>query len=126
VGSTHDHGEGPHTHDHAAPAETVPAPSGEGTVLVELGGNVGAAVVTTPATLDGEEIEIRSEPGEWSGRHVAVRPRPIPGGTVYAAFFESLPAGRYVVRVRFGPPDAPEQAIDVTGARVAQAVWAGG
>jgi hypothetical protein len=101
----------------------MPPPSGPGTVVVDIGGDIGAAVVNVPERLDGEEIEIRSEPGEWTGLHVAVRPRPMPSGTIWAAFFESLREGRYFVRVRFGPAGAVEVPLEVTGAHVAQITW---
>ena len=101
----------------------LPEPSAPGSVLVDIGGDVGAAIVATPERLDGEEIEIRSEPGEWTGRHVAVRARLMPGRTVHAAVFGSLAAGSYVVRVRFGPPGARRLPFEVTGARVTQVVW---
>jgi hypothetical protein len=73
---------GGHGHPHSGSTETLPDPSGPGSVLVDIGGDVGAAVVTTPPSLDGEEIEIRPDPGEWTGRHVAVRPRPLPDRTI--------------------------------------------
>jgi hypothetical protein len=91
--------------------------------VVDIGGDIGAAVVRVPASLDGEEIEIRPETGEWTGRHVAVRARPMPDRMIYAAFFESLLAGRYLVRVRFGPPGAVEVPLEVTGAHVTQVSW---
>ncbi len=127
----HDHGDHPHDHlsahghGHGYAPETLPEPSGPGSVLVEIGGDVGAAIVTTPADLDGKEIEIRPEPGEWVGEHVAVRPRPLPDRTIHAAFFESLHAGSYRVRVRFGPVGAIEVPLEVTGGRVSQLSWPG-
>jgi hypothetical protein len=119
-GHTHDH---PHEHAPSGPAEVLPEPSGTGSVLVDIGGDIGAVIVTTPARLDGEEIEIRPEPGLWLGEHVAVRPRPLPGRTVHAAFFPSLAAGSYLVRVRFGPPDGIEVPLDIAGAQVTQLTW---
>jgi hypothetical protein len=120
----HDDGPHDHVHPHEHPgAEVLPEPSAPGSVLVDIGGDVGAAVVATPEHLDGEEIEIRPEPGEWTGRHVAVRPRIMPDRTVHAAVFGSLLAGSYVVRVRFGPPGARQVRFEVTGARVTQVVW---
>ena len=38
--------------------ESVAGPSGPGTVVLELGADVGALVLLTPAELDGREIEI--------------------------------------------------------------------
>lgn len=126
--STHVHEHGhPHDHDHPHPpaGETLPEPSGPGSVVATIGGDRGVAVVNTPASLDGEEIEIRPEPGEWIGEHVAVRPRPMPAGTIYAAFFDGLPAGSYRLRVRFGPDGGVEVPLEVVGGQVAVVNWPG-
>ena len=80
--------------------ESAAGPSGPGTVIMELGADVGALILYTPAEMDGEEIEIScDEPGELgSGRtHSQVRPRHMPGETRYAAVYPGLPAGRYTV-----------------------------
>jgi hypothetical protein len=126
AGVVHDHGSAhshDHPHDHAGAAEVLPDPSGPGSVMVDLGGEIGVAVVATPASLDGEEIEIRPEPGVWTGHHVAVRARPLPDGTMYAAFFEGLVAGSYRVRIRFSPPGALELPLEVRGGSVASIAW---
>ena len=46
-------------------SETAAGPSGPGTVVMELGADVGALILYTPAEMDGEEIEISrdDEPG---------------------------------------------------------------
>lgn len=53
------------TEDHSA--------AGLGTVMLDIGGEIGALVVTTPAALEGAEIEIRptgetphADPAAWS------------------------------------------------------------
>lgn len=62
------------TEDHSA--------AGLGTVMLDIGGEIGALVVTTPAALDGAEIEIRptgdtpyADPTAWSAAGGS------PGGT---------------------------------------------
>ena len=64
----HDHG---HTHDENPHA-------GEGTVLLDIGGEIGALVVIMPASMLGEEVEIRPTGSEWHDHlpHVAVIDRP--------------------------------------------------
>ena len=104
-------------------SEHRPPPSGPGTVVLDVGGDVGAAVVLTPAGLAGEELEIRPEPGVWDGRHVAVLPRELPGARQHAAVFGGLTAGRWVVRRRHRPDDPVEVGFDVTGGTVARADW---
>lgn len=88
-----------------------------GSVVLDIGGDLGAAIVYTPANLVGLEIEIRREGTAWDGTHVAVRARSVPGGEVHAALFPGLQQGRYEVRVR-GDDEGLIAAIDVEGARV--------
>ena len=66
--------------------ESVAGPSGPGTVVLELGAEVGVLVLFTPAELDGREIEISLD-GHAAGRrtHSRVRPRHMPTVTKYAA-----------------------------------------
>jgi len=88
-----------------------------GSVVLDIGGDLGAAIVHTPANLVGLEIEIRREGTPWDGTHVAVRARSVPGGEVYAALFPGLQQGRYEVRVR-GGDEGLVTTVDVEGARV--------
>jgi hypothetical protein len=95
----------------------VTGPSERGGVLVDIGDEIGAAIVTTPASLVGSELEIRRCGAAWDGTHVAVRERHVTGGHVYAALFAGLGQGRYEVRVR-GDVDGPGTDFDVEGGRV--------
>jgi hypothetical protein len=88
-----------------------------GSVVLDIGGDRGAAIVHTSAGLVGLEIEIRREGAPWDGTHVAVRARSVPGGEVHAALFPGLQRGRYEVRVR-GDDDGQVAVVDVAGARV--------
>jgi hypothetical protein len=83
-----------------ATAETTVPPSGEGTVVLDIGGGRGAAVLFTPASLSGREIEIRPADGPWAGTHTGIRQRDLRDTRCFAAVFGSLAAGRYQVRVR--------------------------
>jgi hypothetical protein len=103
--------------------ETLPEPSGSGSVVLDIGGEVGAAAVYVPASLDGLEIEIRRDDESWAGRHVAVRERVLPDRVVWAALFPSLVEGRYEFRVRDGEPDGPTDFFDVSGGRVTTQHW---
>jgi hypothetical protein len=89
-------------------------------VLVDIGGDVGAAIVSTPESLVGSEIEIRRCGADWDGTHVAVRERHVSGGVVHAALFSGLGHGRYEVRIR-GDADGPTAALSVDGGRVSAA-----
>jgi hypothetical protein len=104
--------------------EQLPGPSGPGTVVLDIGGDVGAAIIYTPASLDGEEVEIRALHEVWDGTHVAVRARNLPSGLVHAAVFESLVRGNYEVRVR-GADAGPRCRFEVAGGRVTSERLAG-
>ena len=65
-------------------------PSEEGMRRLDIGGDVGAAIVSTPASLVGSEIEIRRCDTTWDGTHVAVRERQVAGGVMHAALFPGL------------------------------------
>ena len=94
-------------------------PSEKGSVLLDIGDTIGAAIVTTPASLVGSEIEIRRCGTNWDGTHVAVRERHVAGGVTYAALFPELGQGRYEVRVR-GDRDGAVTDVRVDGGRVSQ------
>jgi hypothetical protein len=92
-------------------------PSETGGAVLNIGGDVGAAVVRTPALLLGSEIEIRRVGAAWESVHTAVRERVLPDGPIYAALFDSLVSGRYDLRVRHGDAGGPVAVVDVEGGR---------
>jgi hypothetical protein len=94
--------------------EAAFGPSGHGTVVMEVGGDMGALILYTPPELDGEEIEI-SRDGSAGRTHSRVRPRHLPSGIRYAAVYPGLPAGRYTV---WRDRDRPGAAATVTGGYV--------
>jgi hypothetical protein len=104
------------------PAEPVPGASGVGEVVLEVGGEIGAAVIFTGAELEGEEIEIRSANAPWTGTHVAVRERRLCNGSRWAALFGSLREGAYEARLK-GRSGSPVIRLEVSGGRVAPVDW---
>jgi hypothetical protein len=94
-------------------------PSYEGSVVLELGGNVGALVLYVPAELLGEELEILPADASGARVHTEVRERRVGGGVIHAAVYPSLAEGEYTVE-RSG------QVVSVTGGRVAQFDWSVG
>lgn len=105
--------------------ESVPGPSGVGTVILDLGADIGALVLDTPADLLGQEIEISLAGGDPATRrtHSLVRERKIGSGTGYAAVYPDLPAGDYTIW-----RDAVTAAATVTiaGGRVTRCRWPDG
>jgi hypothetical protein len=89
-------------------------------VLIDIGGTIGALVVNTPEALDGAEIEI-CPVGTTTRSHTIVRPRELPGGDiVYAGVFPSLPEGDYILL----PYDSlPESSVHVDGGAISQINW---
>ena len=116
--------------------EPVAGPTGPGSVVMELGAGIGALILYTPPGLDGEEIEISrddapgtAQPGAGqpgagqpgAGRtHSRVRPRPLPGGTRYAAVYPGLPAGHYTI---WRDERTPAAVVTVAGGQVSSCHW---
>jgi len=97
-------------------------PTRAGTVLLDLGAGTGALVLYAPADLLGAEIEISPDTPGSPRTHAAVRARPGPGGTRYAAGYAGLPAGGHVL----GPDgDTPAGPVTVTGGQVTSFHWRG-
>lgn len=123
--------------------------AGQGSVLLDIGDGVGALVVTMPEEMLGQEVEIESEDprvteelvrlyahdhahGHDHGHghdhhgqarpHVAVVPRPLPGGGQVACLvFGSLPAGRYTLHEKGRPEVA--MSVEVPDGRVLETTW---
>lgn len=119
--------------------------AGQGPVLLDIGGEIGALVLQMPASMEGLEIEIgRSDnpgdghhhPGEIAHEHphdhehphhhegdrahVAVVARPTGVGLLHGAVFPDLQAGDYELRERSGPV---RLRVTVSGGTVTQAAW---
>jgi hypothetical protein len=97
--------------------------AGQGMVVLDIGGDVGALVVTMPETMLGEEVEVltgREEAGHHRP-HVAVVPRPTPGGIVPSLVFAELVEGSYALAPK-GTDDV-HLLVDVRGGEVTTATW---
>jgi hypothetical protein len=97
--------------------------AGHGPVVLDIGGDVGAAVVLVPAGLVGSEIEARPV-GRTVAHlpHVGVVARPAPDGSVVpSAVFGALAAGEYDLYQR--PAGPVRVRVAVTGGAVTEAVW---
>jgi hypothetical protein len=92
---------------------------------MDIGGSVGGAVIFTPSSMLGAELEIRPSGTLWQGTHTAVRERQLPGVVRYAGLFGSLKAGCYELRVKGATDDRPVLGLVVHGGRVVQADWPG-
>ena len=102
--------------------EPMADPSGPGSVVLDLGDDVGALVLETSSALLGREIEISPVGGVTApGRtHSLVRERRTAAGTSYAAVYPALVAGRYLV---WGHTDTPVGEVSIDGGGVTRFRW---
>ncbi len=120
--------------------------AGQGAVLLDIGGDVGALVVICPPEMDGVEVDIvpagtpphgSAEPedhahaaghghghghGHGAPPHVAVVARPIGGGQVlHSLVYPELTEGEYDLAIK---PDGPVAlTATVHGGKVTETTW---
>lgn len=110
-----------HTHPHPHPhTHHTLEPSAQGTVMLNIGADIGAIVIYTPGSWHGHEIEVSPVDDLARRTHAAVRARYVSGGVVWSVVIDSLPAGRYVV---WRDAVTPQGEVDVTGGSVAEFHW---
>ena len=98
--------------------------AGQGAVLLDIGGDVGALIVAMPAAMEGTEVEIRpaSQHHEVDHHpHVAVVKRPVRDTYVASLVFPELVAGRYELCEK-GTHDVRLR-VEVLGGQVTDATW---
>ena len=99
--------------------------AGQGMVMLDIGGDVGALVVTMPAAMVGQEVDILPAGSVPRGHvpHVAVVDRPVAGGSVPSLVFPDLREGRYDL----APKGTRDVALTATvrGSEVTTATWPG-
>ncbi len=116
----------------SAPAQVENPFAGQGSVLLDIGGEVGALVVIMPTAMVDVEVEIRPQDGnqpsqahnhgDWHHHpHVAVVERPVTGAVVPSLVFPELVEGRYELYVK--GTDLVELTADVVGGEVTTAAW---
>jgi hypothetical protein len=101
--------------------ETQLPPSGPGTVVLNLGAGIGALVLHTPASMDGDEIEISRTGGPAAVRtHSQVRERRTSSSVKYAAVYPDLPAGDYTI---WRDAATPVAAVTIAGGSITSFHW---
>jgi hypothetical protein len=101
--------------------EPIAGPSGPGTVVMDLGADVGALILFTPARMDGREIEISRDDDPGARRtHSQVRRRHVATVTKYAAVYPGLRAGRYTI---WGDDQRPAATTVITGGQITSCRW---
>ena len=102
------------THNHSL------VPSGQGTVMLNIGAEIGALVIHTPSGMHGHEIEISPVTDLAVRKHAAVRARYVRGGVVWSEVIDNLPEGRYVI---WRDPVTPLEEVEVRGGAVTEFTW---
>ena len=99
--------------------------AGQGAVVLDIGGDIGALIVSMPSEMEGIEIEICPAGSRPAGHvpHVAVVGRPTANGVHHSAVFPELPQGAYDLNERHRREVA--LTVVVTGAEVTTAQWPG-
>jgi hypothetical protein len=88
-------------------------PSWDGSMVLEIGGEVGALVLRTPPALDGREIDLVPEDHTVATTHSAVRERRLSHGLAYAAVYPNLRRGTYRI-------EETGQRVTIQGGRVTE------
>jgi hypothetical protein len=94
-------------------------PTGPGSVILELGENIGALILATPPGLAGREIEISPLAG-GPRTHSLVRERRTANRISYAAVYPVLRAGEYTVWREDGIPAGQ---VTVRGGQASHFRW---
>lgn len=95
--------------------------AGQGPVVVDIGGDVGALILVAGPDMAGQEIEITRVDGQGLRTHVEVHRRRTPRGLVYAAVYPGLREGQYLLWPSGGSD--PMGPVDITGGRVTEVSW---
>ncbi len=116
--------------------------AGQGAVLLDIGGDVGALMVAMPESTVGLEVEIRPLDGQHVHghhhheheeapahdhahehlAHVAVVARPVADGSLPSLVYPELGSGRYELFEK-GRPDAVALEVEIVGGAVTSADW---
>jgi hypothetical protein len=101
--------------------ESAPGPSSAGSVVLNVGDNIGALVLHTPADLDGHEIEISPHGIPGARRtHSQVRERRAAGSVQHAAVYPGLTAGDYII---WRDATTPAGMVTINGSHVTSYHW---
>jgi hypothetical protein len=98
-------------------SEGTYGPTGAGSVVLDVGGQIGALILYTAPDLAGAEIEISPLAAGAKRTHACVRERTGDHGTSYAAVYPGLTAGGYTV---WGETGAPLADVTITGGLITQ------
>jgi len=113
----HEHG---HSHDHTAGGECYSARRHPESVILDIGGQIGALIIRTDADMHAVEIEISATGHDDRRSHKEVLEREINGQPAFTAVFDKVPEGSYTLWV---DDVARMRGVVVTGGAVAELDW---
>jgi hypothetical protein len=104
-------------------AEAALGPSAQGSVVLDVGADIGALVLHTPPGMDGREIEI-SMTGSPAARrtHSQVRERRAGQRVQHAAVYPGLTAGTYTI---WRDEQQPAGVVTIRGGEITTCHWPG-
>lgn len=88
-----------------------------GSVVLDIGGTIGALIIYTDGSQAGREIEISPLGQDTNRSHNVVHERLLNGRTIFAAVFPSVEQGRYTV---WQTGSIPASEIEIEGGKVAE------
>jgi len=103
--------------------ETSPGPSRPGSVVLDIGGDVGALIILTPAEMAGREIHVSplGQP-ETARTHAEVRERRLGPDGCHAAVYPELRDGDYTI---WQDPHTPAGTARIHGGTITSFHWPG-
>jgi hypothetical protein len=101
--------------------ESSPGPSGPGTVVLDIGDDVGALIIIAPAALAGQEIHVSPVHDRAGRTHAVVRERRLGPATCHAAVYPALAAGEYTIWRDSGRPAGT---VSIGGGAATSYCWA--
>ncbi len=104
-----------HTHHH----HTLAA-SESGSVVLDIGADVGALVLYVPAAELGREIEISASGTPNHRTHVAVRERIVESGSVFCLVYPALAQGDYTI---WSDETRMAGSVHVVGGQITELDW---
>lgn len=96
------------------------APSGPGTVVLNIGAGIGALLVHVPAALRGHDVEVSPAGDPTIRTHAPVQARYVRGGIRWSVVLDSLPAGKYAV---WRDPVTVLDEVEISEGEVAEYIW---
>ena len=101
--------------------EAGAGPSGPGSVVLDIGGEIGALIIITPACMAGEEIHVSPRQDPDGRTHALVRERRLGPASCHAAVYPALRAGDYTI---WRDPANPAGTARIDGGAATSYRWA--